>query len=185
MVRRTLRSLHTLGGPFCAVGHAHHCRNLTEPTNPRYHYSFSLQDQVSSGFSTAERITRNQNNRLCRPSTSGRSKMRATLLPKRQKTERSHDYRGVAPAVAFMAVGGHFAAAASQPPAHTVAMRSSSSIGPPSSPPGRRFFFLMNSAAEARHPTENGQVHNCGRSWHRGENTCSDKRLGGTGGHYG
>jgi hypothetical protein len=50
------------------------------------------------GFPQPERITRNQNNRLCRPSTSGRSKMRATLLPERQKTERSHDYRGVAPA---------------------------------------------------------------------------------------
>ena len=35
-VRRTLRRLQTLGSPFCTVGHTHHCRNLTEPTRPRY-----------------------------------------------------------------------------------------------------------------------------------------------------
>jgi len=32
---------------------------------------------------------------------------------------------------------------------------------------------------EARHPTENGQVHNCGRARARGENTCPCEHLGG------
>jgi hypothetical protein len=53
MVRRALRSLQTLGGPFCAIGYTHHCRNLTEPTDPRHLHSFSFEGQGSSGFSTA------------------------------------------------------------------------------------------------------------------------------------
>ena len=38
---------------------------------------------------------------------------------------------------------------------------------------------------EARHPTENGQMHNCGRSRARGENACPGKHLGGAGDHIG